>query len=96
MPVVVLSMPINHATAQRMTPGLRGQFAQYLQTRTHGFDRVVVSQPVIPCWPDAFYGDAWHMNGRGAEAFSRELATWLQPVLAGRPPGPMPDHCNAG
>lgn len=94
VPVVFLSMPINEATYARMSSVFRLQFADYLHAQARRFPNVLIQEPVVPCWPDAFYGDAWHMNKRGAEAFSREFGAWLQPVLSQKDPGPMPDHCR--
>ena len=94
IPVLILPMPINHATYMRSQPQLRDQFAAYLQTQARSFDNVILSGPPITCWPDAFYGDAWHFNAAGAEAFSRQLDVFLAHILAGTGTGPLPGRCG--
>jgi hypothetical protein len=94
IPVVVLTMPINHATFARARPELGKQFAAYLRTKARQYPNLRVVGPAIPCWPDQFFGDAWHFNARGAEAYSRELDPWLRQVLVNSAPRPLPNHCT--
>ncbi len=94
IPVVVLTMPINHATFARTRPELERQFAAYLRAKARQYPNLRVVSPAIPCWPDRFYGDAWHFNARGAEAFSHELDPWLRAVLVNGTPRPLPNHCT--
>jgi hypothetical protein len=94
VPVMVLTMPVNHATFVRTRPELGRQFAAYLRTKTRQYPNLRVVGPTIPCWPDRFYGDAWHFNARGAEAFSRELDPVLRSVLVNGTPRPLPNHCT--
>jgi hypothetical protein len=92
--VMVLTMPINHATFVRTRPELGRQFDAYLRTKTRQYPNLRVVGPTIPCWPDRFYGDAWHFNARGAEAYSRELDPVLRSVLVNSTPRPLPNHCT--
>jgi hypothetical protein len=92
---VVLTMPINQATYARTPPELRGRFAAYLRDKAAANPGLHVVGPAIPCWPDRFFGDAWHFNATGADAYSRELGPWLSRALAGEAPGELPDHCAA-
>jgi hypothetical protein len=50
----------------------------------------------MPCWPDRYFGDAAHLNGTGAEAFSRELDEALRQAAAGGAVRPLPDRCIRG
>jgi hypothetical protein len=95
IPVIVLTIPVNHATYVRTRPELGQQFTAYLQTKARQFPNLHVVGPAIPCWPDKFYGDAWHFNAQGAEAYSHELGSWLHNVLGGGATQPLPDHCAA-
>jgi hypothetical protein len=92
VPVLVLSMPINHATCTQLQPQFRDQFADYLKTQADRFHNVILSEPAFPCWPDAFYGDRAHFNAAGATAFSRELSIVLPQILAGANASPQLDH----
>lgn len=83
VPVVLLAMPVNHATYVRTSPRFRAQFAAYLHATAGRFDNVTVMGPAVACWPDAAYGDAWHFNAAGAEAFSRALGARLVRMQAG-------------
>jgi hypothetical protein len=94
VPVVFLSMPVNQATFDDMTPQLQQKFDAYLRTKADQFPGLRVVGPPIPCWPNRFYGDSWHFNETGATAFSRELGPWLQAVLADGPAQTLPNHCD--
>jgi hypothetical protein len=95
IPVVFLSMPVNHATYVQIRPEFRDGFAAYLQDKARQYPGLHVVGPAIPCWPDQFFGDAFHFNARGAEAYSRAFDRWLSPVLAGGSPGELPGRCTS-
>ena len=95
VPVIVLSMPINRATYARMHPEVGREFAAYLHEKAAQFPNLRVVGPAIPCWPDRFFGDAWHLNADGAAAFSTVLGAWLRNVLAGAHVTELPDRCAA-
>lgn len=95
IPVVMMTMPINHATFSRTSSQVKDGFARYLQAKAEHYPSLRVVGPTIPCWPDRFFGDAWHFNAEGAEAYSRLLGPWLADVLAGRDRGDLPDRCPA-
>ncbi|WP_158927994.1 hypothetical protein [Acidisphaera sp. S103] len=82
IPVLLFSMPVNRATYMRMPPEFTIRFEDYLQAEARHFPGIHVVDPVIPCWPDRFFGDAWHFNAQGATAYSRELGVRLRDVLA--------------
>lgn len=94
VPVVMLTMPINHATYARSSPQFRGEFAAYLQAKAAGFNNVNLSAASIGCWPDTYYGDAWHFNAAGAAAFSREFGIFLARMLQGDPAEAPLHHCQ--
>ncbi|HET8995616.1 MAG TPA: hypothetical protein VFN42_03020 [Acetobacteraceae bacterium] len=83
--VVVLTMPVNQATYMQSQPQFRGQFAAYLHAEAASFDNVNLSASAIGCWPDAYYGDAWHFNAVGAAVFSRAFGVFLVRLLHGEP-----------
>jgi hypothetical protein len=93
VPVVVLSMPVNQATYVRMQPAVRQAFTAYLLEKAREFPNLRVVGPTAPCWPDRFFGDAWHFNADGAAEFSAVLGVWLRDVLAGRGVAELPDRC---
>jgi hypothetical protein len=94
IPVVVLTMPINQATFDKTPAKLNDQLTAYFQAKAKEFPAVHVVGPAIPCWPNQYYGDAWHLNARGAAAYSAELGPWLQDILAGGSPKALPNHCK--
>jgi hypothetical protein len=93
IPVVFLSMPINHATYTRMPPEFSEQFRAYLRTKARQSPDLRVVGPAIPCWPDKFFGDAWHFNAQGAAEYSRWFGVWLRDVLAGETAKDLPNVC---
>jgi hypothetical protein len=94
VPVLLLTVPVNHATYGHLLPQFRDQFADYLRTRAEHFDNVIVSEPTFSCWPDALYGDAAHFNAAGADALSRQLSEMFTHILAGTEAGRLPDRCS--
>jgi hypothetical protein len=95
VPVIFLTMPVNHATYTRILPKFRDQFAAYLRAKAKQYSVLHVIGPTIPCWPDRFFGDVAHFKARGAEAYSRALDPWLKRALAGNIPDNLPDRCAA-
>jgi hypothetical protein len=92
--VIYLNPPLNQTTHDRIGDGLTAEFRDYLRRTSHGLRHVHVMDDVMPCWPDALFGDKAHLNGPGAEAYSRELDGLLRDVIAGRSAGGLPDHCR--
>ena len=95
VPVVVVSMPVSHATFAAMRPRLGEQFAAYLRGKERDHPGLRFAGPSIPCWPDEFFGDDWHFNARGAEAYSRDLGPWLRDIVDGGTVRDMPGRCDA-
>ena len=89
-------MPVNHATYLRMPREFCDDFRGYLRTKAARSPDLRVVGPAIPCWPDKFFGDAWHFNARGAAAYSRWLGGWLRDVLAGGRAKDLPNVCGDG
>jgi hypothetical protein len=94
IPVIYVSIPINHATYARMPGDLSDHFGGYLRSKAKQFPGLHVVGPTIPCWPDEFFGDAWHLNARGAELYSHTLGTWLAEFLGGKTPKELPNLCT--
>jgi hypothetical protein len=93
---VFVSIPINHATYARMPGEFNDHFGDYLRSKARQFPNLYVAGPTIPCWPDEFFGDAWHLNAGGAELYSRALGTWLVEFLGGGTPKQLPNLCASG
>lgn len=94
IPVLLFSIPINRATYKRMPPEFSARFDDYLRAKARDLPNTHVVDPVIPCWPDRFFGDAWHFNAQGATAYSRKLGDWLHAVLADGIVGNLPNACT--
>ncbi len=94
VPVVVLTMPINHATHELTSPELASRFSRYLHDKAGGLKNILSIDGHLPCWPDSYFGDAWHFNQRGAEAYSRVLDERLQALLTGSNDYSPLDRCD--
>ncbi len=95
VPVVLAIMPVNQASYDRMKPDLKDGFASYVSLKASQFPSLRVINPTIPCWPNRYFGDAWHFNAEGADAYSRGLGSWLHDEMAGKPPARLQDRCLA-
>jgi hypothetical protein len=91
--VLYIAMPINQSTYDRIEPEVETGFLTYLRGKEKEFSNFQVIGPAIACWPDAYFGDAWHFNLKGAETFSRELGDWLEAVMGGTSPVDFRDRC---
>ncbi len=74
IPVVALTMPINQATFDRTPSKLADQLTAYFQAKAKEFSGLHVVGPAIPCWPNEYYGDAWHLNAREPRPIARNWA----------------------
>ena len=93
VPVLLFAIPINRSTYMRMPPEYSARFDDYLQAEARHFPNIHVASPVISCWPDRFFGDAWHFNTQGATAYSRELGVWLRDELTDGTIKNLPNAC---
>jgi hypothetical protein len=80
IPVVILSLPINEATCHVMDPSLRPGLAAYLRHAISADPQARIAGPAMPCWPDRFFGDAFHLNETGAHRYTAMAVHWLQPA----------------
>lgn len=81
VPVVIMTMPINASTCERLPSEIQPRFSAYLTKIARANPNVKLVDSTIPCWPDQFYGDAWHFNMSGTLAYSRKLQTVLATLL---------------
>jgi hypothetical protein len=94
IPVYTVSMPVNRATYVRTDPGLKDGYEAYLFRKEREFPNLHIVGPAIPCWPNRFFGDAWHFNSAGATEYSHALGDWLVNALAGDMATTLPGRCN--
>jgi len=92
--VLYLDLPLNKATYDKIEPSMRAAFVAYLRDAAGASSRFHIVGGLMPCWPNAFFGDRAHMNARGATAFSQGLDQVLTAWLAGMPPPDMPNRCD--
>ena len=88
IPVDFVAMPMNAATWRAVRPGVRAGFAAYLAACAAGDPDLHIIGPVMPHWPDRYFGDAFaHLNPAGARRYSAGFARWLagRDVLVQRP-----------
>lgn len=83
VPVYAVSVPINDATCAQMPKSLRDDFRAYLDAKAAVYPGLRVVDPVLPCWDNSFFGDAWHLNAKGARLYSQALGGWLRNIYGG-------------
>ncbi|MBU6424794.1 MAG: hypothetical protein KGQ69_00505 [Rhodospirillales bacterium] len=90
VPVIILTMPINASTCKRLPSVIPTRFKNYLKKVATKNPDVELVDPAIPCWPDRYYGDAWHFNMSGTLAYSHQLQNFLATVLHDNEDASMP------
>lgn len=81
IPVDFVAVPMNQATGVEVPAAVRAAFAAYLDGYALRYPGMHVVGPVMPAWPDRWFGDGFaHLNPEGAAQFSAELGA----CLAGR------------
>ncbi len=81
VPVMIMTMPINTSTCEHLPAVVQPRFSAYLAKIAQANPNVELVDSKIPCWPDRFYGDAWHFNMTGTLAYSRKLQGVLAVLL---------------
>jgi lysophospholipase L1-like esterase len=41
--------------------------------------QALIVGPIMPCWPNRFFGDGFHLNAMGAQRYTMLLAQWVRP-----------------
>ena len=78
IPVDFVAMPMNTATWRAVRPEVRAGFAAYLAGYAARDPDLHIIGPVMPHWPDRFFGDGFsHLNPAGAARYSAVFARWL-------------------
>ena len=79
--VLITQAPVNEASAEAMHQEFTEGFEAYmkeLEYRRRYYNLTVESD--IPVYPNEFYGDANHLNHRGAERYTEELRKHLDDI----------------
>jgi hypothetical protein len=104
IPAEFVAMPMNAATARAVLPEVRSAFAGYLAGYAARYPGFHVSGPVMPAWPDRYFGDGFsHLNPQGAALLSARFADCLEQSIrvagtargrseAAPPPNPVPQE----
>ena len=80
-----IAMPINETTWGEVRPAVREGFAAYLADYERRYKHFRVASPIMPHWPNRFFGDQFcHLNPEGAERFSDLLAERFGGDLSGQ------------
>ena len=83
-----VSLPVNQATGHATSPTVVAAFQAYLHEKSQRFPRFHLSGPVLPVWPDRWFGDGFsHLNPSGAARFSARFADCVAAWTAGAPAG---------
>ena len=84
IPADFVAMPMNRTTGAAVRPAVRIGFARYLAAYAARYPRFHVLGPVMPDWPDRYFGDAFsHLNPGGAALLSAGFGRCLKRRLAG-------------
>jgi len=81
IPVMIITMPVNATTCKHLPAVVQSRFSKYLAEIAKAHSNVAFVDATIPCWPDIYYGDAWHFNMLGAVAYSHDLQHVLSNLL---------------
>ncbi len=74
-----VATPMNQATWSSVRPQVREGFEKYLEAYAARYPNLHIVGPVMPHWPDRYFGDAFsHLNPEGAARFSQAFAEWLK------------------
>ncbi len=88
IPVDFIAMPLNRSTHAHVLAAVERDYAAYLAGYAARFANFSVVGPVMPDWPDRFFGDAFaHLNPGGAALFSAGFDVCLRARLAGKAAG---------
>jgi len=86
IPAWFIAMPLNQTTVRAVRPEVRAAFAAYLQNYAARYANFQVVGPVMPAWPDRYFGDEFsHLNPPGAALLSRRFGACLQALLSQGP-----------
>ena len=78
IPVDFVAMPMNSATWRAVRPGVQAGFAAYLAGYAARYPNLRIVGPVMPHWPDRYFGDGYsHLNPAGAARYSVAFGRWL-------------------
>ena len=85
IPVDFIAMPLNRSTREHVLPAVERDYAAYLEGFSGRFLNFTVLGPVMPDWPDRFFGDAFaHLNPAGAARYSAGFGACLRARLEAR------------
>lgn len=73
-----VATPMNDSTWRSVRPEVAEGFATYLRGYAERYPNLHIIGPLLPHWPDRYFGDAFsHLNPEGSARFSRAFAAWL-------------------
>jgi hypothetical protein len=81
--VYFVGMPLNEVTAQAMRPGVRAEFAAYLDGVGKRHRNFRVLGEVLPVLPAEYFGDPDHLNPKGATMWSNLVAKRIAEATVG-------------
>jgi hypothetical protein len=70
-----MTMPLNEASYRVLPDHFREEFSEYLEAYHQRYPWFVVRGDPLPCLPSTVFGDAFHLNRRGAEWWSEKVAS---------------------
>ncbi len=73
IPVILAQPPMNEASYTELHEGYVRSFGYFMQSVQDLYPEITV-ETEIPCYGNEMFGDSSHLNRRGAERFTKELA----------------------
>ncbi len=82
VPVAIVTMPMNQATCQHLSPLMQPRLTAYLASIARDNPNVVLADSAIACWPDTDFNDNAHFNLPGAIAYTKQFQATLKQLAA--------------
>ena len=78
IPVYFIAMPHNSVSGRLYYPGLRNDFVAYLSNYAYRYSDFHILGDPFPSYPQEYFGDALHLNEKGAALWSDHVAKLLK------------------
>jgi hypothetical protein len=70
---LLIAVPISRPTYERLNPAYQARYGRFLAAQARQDPEIRIVGPLFPTLADCQFSDANHLNGDGAEAFSRAV-----------------------
>jgi len=78
IPVFYITAPLNEVSVAKLDKHFSEAYVSYIQTFESRFSNFHITGTRFSSMPWRYYGDGSHLNEKGAEVFSAQVANWLK------------------